>query len=267
MTKRTIQTLAGRIGGFPIELPAAALFGAAAAFLAFIAPDWRIESLVRATGVASVVPAAAPPLGETARLLVAALSGTLAFLAAWLFLRALDRDLPVREGYPAFRKADLHPDAPRRRPILAGEEFGAPDDSFLLDRPAAEVMAPAPDMGPLPSFLAPEAEGRLARSEAYVDTESEGEAEAYPVVEQAYGPAELEPVSKVDPLPPAVVEARFPPTPDSEIPSEGNVTDLMGRLESALARRGDAPAVPGPQNQAALREVLDELNQTLGRRG
>jgi len=144
-----IQKLQRRVGRFPIELPAAAAMALAVAFVTVTLPDWRFERAVAATGLANVFSAAAPPLGLTARIVAALGLAVAAFLAVRYGLRALDRK-PQESDFPAFRAADLHPDAPRRRPILAGAEFGKVAEEAPPARKRALVSEP------MPSFLAPQ---------------------------------------------------------------------------------------------------------------
>lgn len=144
-----IQKLQRRVGRFPIELPAAAAMALAVAFVTVTLPDWRFERAVAATGLANVFSAASPPLGLTARIVAALGLAVAAFLAVRYGLRALDRK-PQESDFPAFRAADLHPDAPRRRPILAGAEFGKVAEETPPARKRALVSEP------LPSFLAPQ---------------------------------------------------------------------------------------------------------------
>jgi hypothetical protein len=82
-----------------------------------------------------IVPAAQPPLGETARLLVAAVAGAFASALVWLVLRSIgkkpsapkQRFEPVEiDVVPTIRRADAHPDAPARRPIFAALDLGEP---------------------------------------------------------------------------------------------------------------------------------------------
>lgn len=91
-----------------------------------------LESLVWTTGVAALVPAAAPPLGMTARALLALGSGLLVAALLWssLFLLFgpggfLVRRTPREDGVPVIRRADAHPDAPPRKPMSAAD-LGTP---------------------------------------------------------------------------------------------------------------------------------------------
>jgi len=83
-----------------------------------------LESWVIAARIDTILPAAAPPLGATARLLLATGFGVVGAGIGWLAARLL-RPAPLREG-DAFqlRQRDRHPDAPARRPISAHAELG-----------------------------------------------------------------------------------------------------------------------------------------------
>ncbi len=91
-----------------------------------------LETLVWTTGVAALVPAAAPPLGMVARVLLALGSGLLVGALLWssLFLLFgpggfLVRRAPREDGVPVVRRADAHPDAPPRKPMSAAD-LGTP---------------------------------------------------------------------------------------------------------------------------------------------
>lgn len=98
----------------------------------FLSPTTTLEGLVWTTGVASLIPAAAPPLGMTARLLLALGGGMLAAALLWssLFLLVGPGGLLVRrprrdDDLPVVRRADAHPDAPPRKPMSAAD-LGTP---------------------------------------------------------------------------------------------------------------------------------------------
>ncbi|MDQ8757503.1 hypothetical protein RCO27_14830 [Sphingosinicella sp. LHD-64] len=158
-----------------LDLVVATLAGLAVAFLAFAAPAEMLDDLVAMTGLPSLLPAAAPPLGGTARIAIGALGGLAAFGIAFAALRWLDRfaRVPARpilrvapdEGAPRLRRRDLHPDAPAVRPIQATRDFGDPaaalpawiapeadfDEEVAAEVPAAAASAPTQ---PEPATLA-----------------------------------------------------------------------------------------------------------------
>src|SRR3546814_3477289 len=129
-------------------MPMAALAALSVAFVAYAMPDPLFADAVAASGLPSLLPAAQPPLGTTARLAVVAPAAIVAFLLTWAVLRALGKgSSPVRReqdveeaGMPPLRlrRADVHPDAPLRRPLVAGLELGEPmpaEDAGEWERP------------------------------------------------------------------------------------------------------------------------------------
>ena len=101
----------------------AALFGLGS----LVIPVTLIEQFVTATGIASILPPAAPPLGMTARLLIALVATLLGALGGMLIARRLARaHTPVRARRLASAIGARSPDG--CRPINAHEELG--DDGF-----------------------------------------------------------------------------------------------------------------------------------------
>ncbi|MCM8729489.1 hypothetical protein ACFO8O_00710 [Hephaestia sp. GCM10023244] len=127
--------------------------------LAFaVLPIGVIEQGAIASGLAGVLPAAAPPLGITARmgLILAGGAGVTALLWAGLYLAIGTRvlaltfggDCPERDELPVLRRADAHPDAPARRPISAARDLGEPT---IVDEPAGRDLPDDLDQ-PLAAF-------------------------------------------------------------------------------------------------------------------
>ena len=200
--------------GRGIDLPVAALAAASVGFVAFAMPGDLFAQAVTATGLPSLLPAAAPPLGSTARALVVGAAAVATFAIVLLLLRLLDRKpaerpAPVRYSAPAepefepelprLRRADVHPDAPARRPILAASELGEPD------------LAPPP--------LAPEPEPE-------------------PVEDAQWDPIphadEVQPEAMPKPEPEPEIEAPAAPAIASD---DESISDLVARLERGLGRR------------------------------
>lgn len=109
----------------------------AAACLALL-PAADLEAVVDLSGLPMLLAAAEPPLGMTARVLLAVAGCVFASATAWaaLFLLFGPGGTFAREGredgMPAVRRADAHPDAPPRRPLSAA------------DLSAADLRAPPP---------------------------------------------------------------------------------------------------------------------------
>jgi hypothetical protein len=239
----------------------AALAAASAGFLLFAMPEPLFASLVVKSGLPNVLEAAQPPLGGTARLAAAAAASLFAFGFVLSLLRALDRgpaSAPVEacetdavgdlhpSEMPRLRKADAHPDAPARRPILAGRELGEPVDSIpdelLLEAPEPErAPEPASLRQPLPPFLVPQ------------ETPAEAEAAFEPEQEPDLEP---EPEPESEPEEDAEAEAEADAQPAADLSS------LMERFESGLVRKQqaivrplDSPRPTPPAAEAAPAEA------------
>jgi hypothetical protein len=215
-----------------IDLPLAAIAGLAVAFTMFVMPGDLLGRAVEATGLPQFLSAAQPPLGTKARALAAAAGAIAAFGAVFLLLRILGRrgrpaprrrEEPEAEtaepAAPRLRRADVHPDAPSRRPILAARELGEP----VRREPATAAPFWRPD-----DFPAEPDEPEAAEPQAEVVEEPEALDLGGPEIEI------LQPEAFVrsdEPAPPA---EEFAPPPSVD---ESTLPDLMQRLERGLARR------------------------------
>lgn len=148
----------------PIAPVIAGLLGGAVALCALVVPMHVLEALVMGSGVPAVLAAAEPPLGFTARAAVALVGGGAVALFSWFALfvllgtrgvsigsaEALDLDVVTM---PVLRRADAHPDAPPRPPLLATRDLGSPFDM----RSAADPQKPVADEAPrvAPAEIAP----------------------------------------------------------------------------------------------------------------
>ena len=97
-----------------LDLAPAVMLALAVGFIAAVAPVDLIERLVAVSGMPSIVPAASPPLGFTARAIMVAGSAAVTLAAAWLLLRAVGRRRPGAgakgpDVEPRLRAADRHP--------------------------------------------------------------------------------------------------------------------------------------------------------------
>ena len=120
------------LGGVAMGLMTAALFE--------LVPGDMLDRLILRSGIPAIVAAAEPPLGMTARLVLALIGGGSVALLGWfaLFLilgsRRLmlggdalaDADSGSDDMAPVLRRADAHPDAPSRRPVFANRDLGTP---------------------------------------------------------------------------------------------------------------------------------------------
>ncbi len=279
----------------------------ASAFIVYAMPGAQFEEAVALSGLPMVLPAAAAPLGMTARLLVMAAAGLASFVLVLLVLRALGKPAPqpkrragpveIDLAPPKLRRADAHPDAPARRPILAGMDLGRPFD----DLPAAETSADTStsstnDEEEQASFLTePFAEADEQPAEVLEDSfeeigfrhaadeEDPQDMEPFEGVAAALVEPEEE-ATDVAPIPLRQTEAEDEETPSRQLfdpsePASETIPDLMARLEAGLRRRqpeslpaeiSHQPAelrAPAPdQIDQRLRGAIEEL-QKLAARG
>lgn len=125
------------VGGVASGLLVAAAFA--------FAPVALIEGVVEASGLPAMLPMAQPPLGVTARLLLAVGGGVFVGATCWaaLYLLFGPGGVFAREGgadgMPEVRVADAHPDAPPRKPFSAAD-FGAPPPPAAVEPPVEREL-------------------------------------------------------------------------------------------------------------------------------
>lgn len=187
-------------------------------------PAAWLESLVLRSGVPSLLTAAEPPLGHTARVALALAAGGAGALITWaaLFVLVGGRKLRVRVPVlvkrvgPTVRRADAHPDAPPRAPILADRDFGAP----FLDAPSPEAERPLPaDLATPLAAYAPEAIPR----------------------EPVRPPA---PIARAAPLDPGERIETFALSHDVPPEHAHSIESLLARLEQGARARGLVQRAP-----------------------
>lgn len=236
------------------NLIAAIVVGLAAAVAAALLPAWRIEALVIESGLPALLPAAAPPLGWTARIAIvvaaAAAAGGITFAVG-------ERLAPVRRIVrSAVRRADVHPDAPLREPMKAMRDLGTP---FLEAGAPVEGVAVPPAERELPSDL----DLPLAAFDPHAIPETPMTPSVS--VTPLFRPLP-EPVAEDD-EPPVVEHVRIEtfalptPVPIATSASEANVHALLDRLESGMRRRGGRPAITDRAIGAELDAALASLRR------
>ena len=243
--KRVVQPLRSS----PLFAPAVALWFAALFGLGTLATSTTVlELAVLAFRLDALIPAAAPPLGMTARILIAGgmtlLGGSIGFVVAFVAAAPLRRReaeiaaaVPATLGFapemPAFRARDLHPDAPVRAPVAAADELGEP----LLDAPLAPAMAPLADLVDLGGIDTP-----------VTDEDPMFERPRASSADTAFAPTtvERERVIDVDPVVVDVAPRAVPPLSaaaqriaDADILSLSNL-ELIERLAIAMQRSAAA---------------------------
>lgn len=236
----------------PAALVALAL-GVAAAAALFVLPAPWLESVVLDSGIAAFVPNAEPPLGLTARVVLAIGAAVVVAGLGWAVTTVLPsaRRTPhfapdfvsdAAETLPVLRRADSHPDAPARAPLMATRDLGTP----FLDvkaKDAARLAKPVPK--PMPT----------APIERDIPRDLDAPLSAFDPAAIPYEPAAPVPVvASLVKLVPALDEGerfesfelpRPAPLPVEERPIATPRTDetihaLLERLERGLARREEA---------------------------
>lgn len=276
----------------PVAPLAALVLGAAATAAVVGMPAPMLEGLVMDSGIPAILAAAEPPLGMTARLAIAGGVGVATAVIAWfaLFLLLGTRGLTVgREPalareVPVIRRADAHPDARPRAPLLATRDLGTP---FL------EVTAEREPERAAPSETKEESIARHIVA-------SEVEALIPPALEVPEPPAPLAapmpteqdlPIDLDQPLaafdPGAILESPMPPPvtlPPLRRAPRPQVFDAGERFETfeltPIRRAPASPAprpVPAPQpreeaitrpeTDATIHALLERLEKGVVRRG
>lgn len=254
------------------DLAVAAFAAVSAGFVFFAMPEWRLTQIVLTSGLPNIVGAAQPPLGGTARIGVMAIAAILTFGGVFLLMANVDRfarrkpgsvEAPVVQPIPLrVRRADGHPDAPPRRPILAREDLGEPAEFTELVEAAEPTPEPASE--PLPAFLAAE------KPPEPVEVAAASRAEPEP---EPLELTELEPVQ-----PEAVAPPAAPVVQDQSEEQDGeSLAKLMRRLERGLGRREQAlpqqvhdAQEPSPVQEPVrhrLRSAINDLQKVASRAG
>lgn len=235
-----------------IILVALAGLGGAGAFA--LIPVDMLELGSRASGLAQAVPAAAPPLGDTARGLFIGIAGLgtaglAALISPWRgripHKNTRDRDMTFMETAlgglfrrrtkrvehveaapaeqqelelpPSVRRADAHPDAPPRAPLMVSRDLGNGFSSLIEEEPRGPIVE---DITGLALPRAPEPLPWEA-----IETE----------MSRLLDHVRFRPVENA----PHILE------PESTAPAatEPTIRDLTDRLERGIARRRSEPVV------------------------
>lgn len=275
-----------RVSKLPFAPVVAILFAIAAATLVLAAPVWLLERGVGKVGLASVLPAAAPPLGGTARLLIAMLAAVGSGLVTLVAMIPLSRRLaPKRRpaAEPSYRRVEREEPGFSRPPIFAGRDLGAPfmSDEALEIAPVRRDAEPAIAAEPVRDLPA---EDELVLDAAMladpvVEPAPEPEPEAEPATEAGY-----ELVHAPDPQPPVVAEipteARpadpihwpipVPPPATIADPEPESLDELVARLERGLARQagsGTRRGHDGSRRDAEMAAALRAIDRRVAARG
>lgn len=256
------QTLQNR-NAFKIAAMAAAA-GIGTALVIVTLPHVYLETIIGATGLSEIVPAAVPPLGNTARGLIAAMAGLVSASAIYFFLnykRGSDMGVALREQINAASpvEMDLEKDVQAKKSRFSLPKLSSKSLTKFLKKPKKD-KARVMNLSDLPQLRkadsepdAPERPSIFSASEAISPISEAIQAfeEAAPVdpVPSDLSSAPAQTFSETVPPVAAEPPVAFEPitqqpmnTPESvaEVPtedlSEYNIAQLADRLESGLRR-------------------------------
>lgn len=130
--------------------------GVAAALVVVTLPHVYLESVIGATGLSEMVPAAAPPLGNTARGLIAIMAGLVSASAIYYFLNrkgGSDMGVALREQINAASpiEIDLNAEAEAKKSRFSLPKFDAKSLTKFLKKPKKD-KARVMDLADLPQL-------------------------------------------------------------------------------------------------------------------
>ncbi|WP_157220248.1 hypothetical protein [Flavisphingomonas formosensis] len=280
------KKLAESKGGLPFAVFVAMLMGGAVAFVSIAMPTPLFERLVVMSRLPLILPPAEPPLGFTARTLLAVVTGLLAFGVTLAGLRLIGRKPkprrkpefvfapepeefaaktpaerifrerepePLLKDKPRLRRADSHPDAPPRRPIFAQEDLGESFDT--LGDSLNELRL---DPYELPGAAAMEPEPSTPETPVIIDHEPIAKRWDIEQEAESLTPAET-PQPAVEPAP-AVAAAPKPSTLDVA-PADFVASAVPPRAEKAAAK-----PEPARTDNASIEDLVSRFEAGLARR-
>lgn len=265
----------------PLAPFGAAMVGAFTALMFLVMPSRTLESLVLDSGLAALIDAAQPPLGFTARALLALAGGGACAGLAWVALFvAVGTRLVIVNGpgavaaVPTLRRADSHPDAPPRQPVFANRDLGTPFLDVRAEPPVA--TDPRRDAAPAPVPIGPAGERALPAdldlSLAAFDPQSFASPPA-PVAQLVTARVDRprsEPIpirrdtSHTIDLIAAQMLSIAKPIPRADADDSTSISALLERLERSVTQR---EAMPPPARPESIRETLETLRGLAARTG
>ena len=274
-----------------LKLPLAPALAIAGGLLIAVAmlvlPTALLERLVVASGFPSVIAAAQPPLGLTARIALGLIlgGGFMAFACIALSLLFGDRTLNLAKAGTVLRGTDIHPDAPPRPPLFAARDLGTP---FLEVKAPVDGAAPVArdplDMTPIEQELPRDLDRPLSDFDPgaiLMDPlpAAENLAPLAPTVEAVLEESVIEPVA-ADPIPlprPALFDPgdRFEtfeltPTRPIPLPTALRADPIAPVVEAAIEEIVTPVAAPepvvAPETEATVHDLLARLERGIASR-
>ena len=263
--------------------------GVGAALVTVTLPHVYLESIIGATGLSEIIPAAAPPLGNTARGLIAIMAGLVSASAIYFFLNrkgGSDMGVALREQINAASpiELDLEEEAKAKKSRFALPKFDTKSLTKFLKKPKKD-KARVMDLSDLPQlrklddetdepvrpsiFAAPEPTETLPETiqpfeepapEVEVEVESESAADITPPLD----PIAADDLQPAEPAPvePATISVAAPDiaTAGIVVPTEDlsalNIAQLADRLEAGLQRLKQLEAINAEVNAMASQAAV-----------
>lgn len=278
-----------------LKQPAMAVAGGiAAALVVATLPHVYLENIIGATGLSEIIPAAAPPLGNTARGLIAVATGMISTSALYLFLNhnpkfprggsdmssAIRRNLKTdtmdneREGKSRFAIPKLDLSAKSLTKFLKKPKKAAGQVTELQDLPDIKPADRHPDAPARHPIFASSDLGVPLTEKIKQFDESEADEEFQEPVEQSVAPVERPAPSVADSMLHSPTEEETTPIRsetniDHEQPAAPredlnalSIAQLADRLEAglrrleALERRGQIAPSPAAAGSAPIAENM-----------
>lgn len=278
----------------PVATVVALALATLTALLFLVMPIDVLEGMSIDSGIASLITAAEPPLGLTARFAIAFIAALAVGGVAWFALFLLvgtrtvllkrqsgktpakavrvvpDRNDDDDDVLPILRRRDAHPDAPPRRPVFAHRDLGTPflevtadPESAPASAPVVDVFAPPPAERDLPADL----DTPLARYLHPLDPPLP-EPEPLPIApEPAAEPVAPAPILAEPPVPAPVIEpapvAAIEPEPVSGPEPRFAANERIETFDLTPVAGGPGePARPS----ASIHDLLDRLERGVAKR-
>lgn len=254
----------------PFAPVVALMFAAVAVILVMAMPVWLLEQQVVRLGLFDILPAAAPPLGEKARMLAALLAGGVTGLFALIvslpFSVSGPRARMVVEVQPLRRTEDVAPQAYAAPAVIlppepAEEEAQLP--SFLAPSPDIIDAVPVDDVLELDEFelsgadaLPEEAEEEFPLASDMVIEEVVAQPVAIDVLREDEEAVEVEMPSVEASSADSPLAA---PRPRVVAPRAPSIVELIDRFERGLEEYQHSGA--SPVNDDVLRDALSKLEK------
>ncbi len=250
-------------------LSVAAGFGAALVIVTL--PHVYLENIIGATGLSEIVPAAAPPLGNTARGLIAILAGLVSASTIYLFLNrkgGSDMGVALREQINAASpiELDLEEEAKAKKGRFSLPKFDAKSLTKFLKKPKKD-KARVMDLADLPQLRKVDSESAAPeRPPLFAETEEmspvEEAIQPFEATVPSDSPVQETQEAQPDETPDAVVPSITPftaPTPDAALET------ATVQPESAIPALPDMPVASQDLSGLSIAELADRLESGLNR--